>query len=399
MIKNKFICIILILILSTIEKNYAQSDPNISLYNKLGLSFHTPDGFKFYQRELNESTHFVYGCGLTFNPIFSKQYYYANEDKSIMITYEVFPITANRGDNIFTLYHVDDNSDIFIFPRMYADTLNDSLRFYPAQKLNHIGVDRIVTYNHRCKLSRTDYVAKMTKSFLKYDKFQVNITYLTKPHVKSISDVIKNTENMLTYTFKDEIKPDLNYFRNRYHIQIDDIMKKKLLDYPWQKGLVYNDLWYFNGEYCAFQVDSAIVSLQFIKNKWWPFTTIAAKERNLINTKPNDWDKGNLDFLKYLKPSNGTYEKVSDLLVAKLNADEAYSFDFLHADNDLYRDEYKKCRVLLIHKKNVGSYLLRYYYKDKDKIRIKEIIENLWGKIAFRDKYYFAEKGDNIIPF
>lgn len=391
---------IIIILISIVNESYAQSKADSTYFNKLGISFHAPDGFKFYVGDLDFQYKFIYDCNPdgAFNPGVNPKYYYANHDQSVIIGINIIPITPGRGDNIFTAYYIDDNIGIFKIPKLYADTINNVLSFYPAQALEETRVDRIVTYSYRFKLMNSDYIAKMTKEYLKHDKFHAIITYMAKPHVMNMDEIINSTENILTYSSKQELIPNLNYVQ-RYYVNIDDSIKERHLKNAWRKGLVYSDLWYFNAEKYAFQLDSAIVSLQFVTNEWWPYHNVAAKNLKLFEAKPETWNKGNLDFLRYLKPSDGKYEKLSDSLLVKLNADEAYSFDFSHAENDLYRGVYRDCKVFLVHKKNVGSYLIKYYYKEEEKERLDEIIKNSWGKIAFQDGSYFESLGVNIIPF
>lgn len=91
--------------------------------------------------------------------------------------------------------------------------------------------------------------------------------------------------------------------------------------------------------------------------------------------------------------------KCSEEDVKRLNADEAYLFDFTHDEGDAYRAEYKDCRVLLIPKRNIGSVLIKYYYKPKDSNKADEVIKDTWGKIAFKDQSYFEGLKGVIHPY
>lgn len=137
-----------------------------------------------------------------------------------------------------------------------------------------------------------------------------------------------------------------------------------------------------------------IISLQFPVNADWPYFN--SEEYN--PGPPEKWEKANANFKQYLTLAKNQAAPIPAKKLSTLEADEGYIFDFEHQPNDLYRDKYTNCVVVLFNKKNVGAVILKYYYQG-DRNKAIKAIEQTLGLVKFKDAAFFEAKANDIWPY
>lgn len=317
-----------------------------------------------------------------------------NQDSSVLILVERYEVYKNKHA-AFSRYTYDEHTPIFYDVPTYSSEALPP--FLPAQKLEQSNADRLGQFVHKCKLVNSEYTQVIAQQYLKFNQGYLKVYYLAKAHVNNLAEIVDSHNDFIRFDDRLQVNVDVEDVK-RYFVNIDKRLAKNLLNKAWNRGGLYHGLWYFTGEKYAFQLDSVIVSLQFPSNKVWPyFNYITFSEQRWSNS--DHWEKANKDYTKYLINSKGKYKKISKSDLRKLNADEGYWFDFSHHLDDLYRNDYQDCKVYLIHKKNVGSILIKYYFKPKDRHKLNELIKNTLGQIAFYDESLLDQLGNTAYPY
>lgn len=376
---------------------YDLSTPDTT-FSHIGVSFTIPSEFFFRDNSwVKDRIEFKFDCRINnVAPSILPGFYLMNQDSSVLILVEDYKIYKGARDP-FSIYSIDPNGSILYDISRYADTVHGTPRFAKVNELNKSNADRMTQFAFKCSLVNSEYTQVVVRQFLKFNQGFVKVYYLAKSHVTDLDQIIKRSDDFIH--FGDSFKTNNVVDRvGDYYVAIDDQMMENRVQSLFNKGGIYHGLWYFTGEKYAFEKDSVVISLQFPSNKMWPyFNFVSFKEQSSIN--PDKWDAANEDYKKYLVNSTDQYEVVSKKLLQKLNADEGYLFDFSHDSDDLYRDEYRDCKVLIVHKKNIGSFILKFYYKPTGKKKINKFIKKTWGQIAFKDLTYFSQFKENIFPY
>jgi len=299
-------------------------------------------------------------------------------------------------EGILTSYYHDDSKVFYNDALGKSDTSKYPLRIYNSKELGAFNADGAVELIRNCNVpgnvagyvgNRSIYISKAYQGYFA-------LIYLFKDSVRSNQDkIIEKTRYMLTYSVN---KPQLSSNKvsfEKHYAQLNDRLVADTLA-PWNRGSVYQGLYYFNREKSAFVVKDVIISVQFPVNAEWPYFN----KEQYDPGPPELWDKANLNFKQYLTLAKSEVNQLPREKLSILGADDGYIFDFEHQRNDLYRDKYSDCIAVVFHKKNIGSVILKYYYQDDRKKAVKAIEQTL-GWVKFKDASFFSTNAGTVFPY
>jgi hypothetical protein len=381
--------------------------------NDSGLSFKKPEGFTLKVVRENDENEFTCNC---YNKDGSEdrvtgEFYLYNQDKSIII--QILNPGYDELKGTLVPYWFDDNKMFFNGAISKADTSKYPRRFYNADELKLLNADGAVEFTRNCNVPGNTGGFLSNRSIYISKAYQGNfyLTYLFKDTVRTVQDkIINDTKNMLTFSVDKKRTFSRAELSAKYNV---DFEIKPILDTIstlWNRGSVYNNLFYFNREQYAVRNGDVVISIQFPVNHEWPYFNTQSKQVPQIfenNPKPNgglgfsDQEKlvrANKDLKKYLTLAKAPPIGLTSQQLKILNADQGYLFDFEGLANDLYRGQYRKCKVILLHKNNLGTVLLKYYYLSGTK-DVEKLISKTLGLVKFKDKSSVLNASTNINPF
>lgn len=350
-------------------------------------------------------------------------HYLHNRDTSILITIQISgsqefgigpydrssKIGRYGGDrNIIGMgSYLGDSRDSAIV-RFDVQKLEDSNADYGALSIRDMGKDHPnVTLYYQLNKNIDKLLGKFSNnrmlSLHKRYQHLVVITYFFKDTSEGLADsVIEQTKNIVMFEDRPKFKlPNIDLSMDAHYFRISKKLKRDSLQTVWNKGVIYQDQFEFWAEDCAFAIGDIVLSVRFISNETWP------RKRGVshFRTPQKDsldrlaWVRGNTFYKKLLVLSKRNFSPLSLERLKPLNADEGFSFDFEYPVDDAYRKQYTQCKVMLVHKTNVGSCILRYYYKPQDRCKVDVAIESTWGEIGFQNNQFFKKLGNDFYPF
>ncbi|QQD11929.1 hypothetical protein [Sphingobacterium sp. UDSM-2020] len=366
-----------------------------------GVILNKPKGFKLIDNDkLNYLQHFFTSLDKRKHNLLPT-YYLQNRDSSVMILIESFNYLVTKP-GIFYSVPVDDNKISFNHLRNHRDTISVT-KIYGASELKKTNADWIAEFTRYFGTDNTFGQYKYNKSFIfnKNDQIFLEVTVLfTESSKMKMEKVAKSTKNLFQFKQKPQV-PTKSIENNleKYSTKLDQSLLQNSLQKKGNRGKMYQFQYYFWGEDFAIKKDDVIISVKYTLNNKWPYFNNFEPKKIDTTSRPEQWAIANNVFRDILVLAKKKVEKCAIEDVNKLNADEAYLFDFTHDQGDNYRGEYKDCKVLLMHKRNIGSVLVKYYYKPKDSVKADMVIKDTWGKIAFKDQSYFDSLNGVIYPY
>jgi len=392
-----------ILVLFTHKMGYSQ-DFSKTWTSGYGVKFTKPSGFKMLNNDDRYSLEYFFYMTKKDDRRRNilPDFYLVNKDSSILILVEAYDYSPMEP-NIFIRYWVDPNRSAFNCTMLYADTTTDQIRYYPASKRKYSKADWIAEFARDLGSNNTlgDFKYNRCLVINKNDQIFLQVTYLFKDSSRNkMKRLLHSTRHMFRFEDRPQalwvsIKAQLD----KHYIQIDQDILSDSLATKWNKGKIYQNQYYFWGEHFAFKMDGIVVSVKFPTNDKWPYINHLYQERRDTTVNSAKWNAASYYYKRFLTLAKDIPYKYSLEEVQKLNADEAYLFGFSHDKDDLYRGIYQHCKVVLFHKRNLGSVILKYYYKPKDIERVDRLIESTWGQIAFKDKAFFDSLEGKIYPY
>lgn len=329
-------------------------------------------------------------------------FYLVNKDSSVLILVEAFDYTPMEP-GIFVRYWRDSNRFGFNCVVFNADRAKDPIKYYPASKRKYSKADWIAEFTRDLGSNNTlgDFKYNRCLVINKNDQIFLQVTYLFKESSRNkMRELLHSTRHM--FRFEDRPQAPLVGIKaqlDKHYIQIDQDILSDSLATKWNKGKIYQNQYYFWGEHFAFKMDGIVVSVKFPTNDKWPYINHLYQKRRDTTVNAAKWNAANYDYKRFLTLAKDSPYKYPTSATQKLNADEAYLFSFSLDKDDLYRGIYQDCKVVLFHKRNLGSVILKYYYKAKDRAKVDRVIEGTWGQIAFKDKAFFDSLEGKIYPF
>lgn len=380
-----------------------------------GLSFKKPEGYTLKIVGDEDEDEFECHC-YNINgrkDLLSGDFYLYNSDKSVIIMIEDDGYSDLKG--ALVPYWYDDNKMFFNNAVAKADTSKYALRFYSANELRPLNADGAAELTRNCHVpgNNAGHLSNRNIYISKAYQGNFNLIYLFKDTVRSRQDkIISETKNMLTFT-KDKKKAFSRAgLSAKYDVSLNIVGDLDTMSTLWNRGSIYNRLFYFNREQYAVRSGDIIISIQFPVNHEWPYFNNQSKalppifEYNSDSNGRSDLSisdtekllKANNDFKKYLTLTRKAPIALTRAQLETLNADKGYIFDFESSADDLYRDKYRKCKVILLHKNNLGSILLKYYYLSNGQ-NVDQIISKTLGFVKFSGKDLTASHKTEAFPF
>ncbi|HMI02767.1 MAG TPA: hypothetical protein VK541_09815 [Pedobacter sp.] len=374
-----------------------------------GLSFKKPAGYTLKVLGKDEENEYDCRC---YKPhgghdLVSGDFYLYNNDKSVII------MILNYGYQQYDgwPYWLDDNKMFFDNTVTKADTSKYPVRFYSSIELKPFNADAASEFTRNCKIpgNPPGYPANRFINISKAYQSNLFITYLFKDTVRSRQDkIISETKNMLTYTVNKNQTFSKADLLKKYRAQLNLSKEMDSLPTLWNRGTFYNRLFYFSREQYALRVGHTIISIQFPVNHYWPYYNSKTRppffannpqaEASLSDSEQEELIKANQDYKKYQTLARGAPVTLTKEQLKTLGADEGYIFDFETNANDLYRDKYRKCKVVVAHKNNLGTLLLKYYYLSNGNA-VDQLITKTMGFAKFSGGDLTGAGNTCIYPF
>ncbi|WP_256004893.1 hypothetical protein [Pedobacter deserti] len=343
----------------------------------------------------------------------SGDYYLINQDKSVIILIQEMGYKEMKG--ILHPYWLDDNRSFQLDAQKYANEKDNRIKYYSSNKLREINADGAAEFECACEgvSDASKYKDFKRINISKAFRSNYNFIYMfTDTSSKHQKDVMEKTWTMLKFSPDRQMKLNRNRLAADHYGNIELSQNMDSLTNIWNRGSVYGNLFYFNREAYAVRQGDLIISIQYPTNDKWPYFNKKSKQRNPVqgdgkaeySELANDadsrkkWALANEDFKKYLALSAGTPRKLSKALLQEVSADDGYIFNFKHAEDDLYRTEYQDCIAVLLHKLDVGSIIIKYYFKGNEE-SARAAVETQWGFVRFQDNDYFESHKANIFAF
>lgn len=376
-----------------------------------GLSFKKPAGYTL--KVVGDYDEYEYDCQC-YKPdgrhdLVSGDFYLYNADKSVIIQIEDYGYDEHGG----WPYWLDDNKMFFDNATSKADTSKYPLRFYKGTELKPLNADAAVEFTRNCNLpdNPPGYPSFRFISVSKAYQSNFTLIYMFKDTLKSRQDkIISETKQMLTYTVNKNLTFGKADLLKKYRVQIKLNEGMDSLPALWNRGTFYNRLFYFSREQYAISIKDAVISIQFPVNRHWPYYNRQSKGippsfannpetiNRLSTSDQENLIKANKDFKKYLTLARNPTIALTGGQLKTLGADEGYIFDFETDANDLYRDKYRKCKVVVAHKNNLGTLLLKYYYLS-DGQAVDQLIAKKMGFAKFIDDDINGADSNGMYPF
>jgi len=329
-------------------------------------------------------------------------FYLVNRDSSILILIESYDYSPMVPD-IFNHYWIDPSRIGFNHTVIYADTTHGPVIYYPARKRRYSNADWIAEFTRDLGSRNTlgDFKYNRNLVINKHEQIFLQVTYLFKESSKAqMDEVLKSTQHMFRFEDRPQVSPaSIKTQLDRHYVQIDPDILGDSLDTKWNEGKIYRNLYYFWGEQFAFERNGIVISVKFPTNDKWPYMNHLYQERPDTTANMDKWHSADNDHRRFLALAKDTPYKCPQAKTGKLNADEAYVFSFSHDKDDLYRGVYRDCKVLVFHKRNLGSVIIKYYYRPQDNKKVKDVMESTWGEIAFKDKAFFDSLDGKVYPY
>lgn len=371
---------------------------------RFGVKFKTPKEFRMFNNEDEPFREYFF---YTTKPDDRRRnilpdFYLVNGDSSILILAETHNYSPMEPD-IFNRYWIDANRFAFNHALGSSDTTDRSIEYYSAGRRRYARADWIAEFTRDLGSRNTfgDYLYNRCLVINKHDQVFLQVTYLFKESARDkVDKVLHATRRMFRFEDRPETAPaSIAHNLEKHYVEVDaDILEDSLV-HRWNEGKIYDNQYHFWGEDLAFERDGMVISVKFPTNDKWPYMNHIYQERMDTASNRVRWDVANKDHHHFLALARFTPYQCTVSETSELNADEAYIFDFSHDRDDLYRGKYKDCKVLLIHRRNVGSMILKYYYKAKDKEKVEAMIKDTWGQIAYRDKAFFDSLEGRFYPY
>ncbi|QQD11928.1 hypothetical protein [Sphingobacterium sp. UDSM-2020] len=369
--------------------------------SKYGAVLNRPKGFKLIENKSFKQLEFIY---TTFDKRKVNIYpplYLQNRDSSVMILIESWEYSEMNPD-ILTPYWINSNNISLNHLRNHRDTISPT-KFFGASELKKTNADWVAEFTRYFGTDNTFGQYKYNRSFIfhKNDQIFLEVTVLFNESSKTeIEKVAKSTKNLFHFKQKPQVPPkSIENNLKKYATELDKSLLQDSLTTIWNKGKIYQLQYLFWGEDFAIKKDDVIISVKYPINDKWPYFNNIDNKKVDTTFRPEQWTIANNVYKKFLILAKNKVEKCAIEDVNKLNADEAYLFDFTHDRGDEYRGEYKDCKVLLMHKRNIGSVLVKYYYKPNNRTKADKVMKDTWGKIAFKDQSYFDSLNGVIYPY
>lgn len=328
-------------------------------------------------------------------------FYLQNKDSSILILVEPWEYIIMKPD-IMNHYWIDPNRFAFNCFFNTRDTASP-FKYCSSKELSKTSSDWIVEFTRYFGERNTLGEYRYNKSivFNKNNQIFFQLTYLFKESSKDkMNELLFSTRQMFRFEERSQAPPvSIKSQLDRHYTRISQDILADSLETNWNRGVIYQDRYYFWGEHFAFKRDGIVISVKFPTNDKWPYINHIYHEKRDTTVNWEKWNVANYDYRRFLTLARDIPYKYPLAAVRRLNADEAYLFNFSLAEDDLYRDIYRDCKVVVFHKRNVGSIILKYYYKSGDKEKADRVIESTWGQIAFKDKAFFDSLEDKVYPF
>lgn len=329
-------------------------------------------------------------------------FYLVNKDSSILILAETYGYSPMEPD-IFNRYWIDPNRLAFNHALGSSDTTDRSIEYYSAGRRRYSRADWIAEFTRDLGSRNTfgDYLYNRCLVINKHDQVFLQVTYLFKESARDkVDKVLHTTRRMFRFEDRPAAAP-ASIARNleKHYVEVDaDILEDSLV-HRWNEGKIYDNQYHFWGEDLAFERDGMVISVKFPTNDKWPYMNHIYQERMDTASNRVRWDVANKDHHRFLALARFTPYQCTVSETSELNADEAYIFDFSHDRDDLYRGTYQDCKVIVFHKRNVGSVIVKYYYRSRDGEKVDRLMESTWGKIRFRGRAFFDGLEGRFYPY
>jgi hypothetical protein len=374
-----------------------------------GLNFKKPDGYTL--KIIHNYDEYEYDCEC-YKPdgrhdLVSGDFYLYNKDKSVIIQIEDYGYDENSG----WPYWLDDNKMFFNNATSKADTSKYPVRFYNATQLKALNADAAAEFTRNCNFpgNPPDYLSYRFISVSKAYQANFTVIYMFKDSLKTRQDkIINETKHMLTFTVNKKRTFSKADLYKKYRTQLNLSKEMDSLPTLWNRGTFYKNLFYFSREQYALSIGEAVISVQFPVNPYWPynnknirppiFANNPLAEARLSASDRKELIKANQDFKKYSILARSEPIALTNGQLKTLGADAGYIFDFETDTNDLYRDKYRKCKVIVAHKNNLGTMLLKYYYLS-DSHAVNQLITKTMGFAKFIEKDITRSESTDIYPF
>src|SRR5690606_9073201 len=296
-------------------------------------------------------------------------FYLINRDSSILILAETYGYSPMEPD-IFNRYWIDPNRLAFNHVFGSSDTTDRAIEYYSAGRRRYARADWIAEFTRDLGSRNTfgDYRYNRCLVINKHDQVFLQVTYLFKESARDkVDNVLHATRRMFRFEDRPQALP-ASIARNleKHYVEIDaDILEDSLV-HRWNEGKIYGNQYHFWGEDLAFERDGMVISVKFPTNYKLPNMNNIYQEQMETDRKIDIKCSVNAKHERYLVLAKGVPQQCSKEEAQKLKSDEVYTFDFSHDVEDLYQGTYQGCKVVMYHKNNVGSFIVRYYYQTKN---------------------------------